>query len=139
MSGIKLFMISAKTGKNLNRVMDEVLRVYEKWNLRVSTGALNDWLNRFKKVQKAPTEEGEILKIRFISQIKTRPPTFTLFINDKNLLKDNYLKYINQKITEEFGLEGIPIRIIQRDLNYWKTKKKFENNNPGELLSKVLL
>jgi len=62
---IKLFCVSAKTGLNLNKVLDEVLMVYKKWNLRVTTGMLNDWLRRFKKIHPAPTHNRETLKIRY--------------------------------------------------------------------------
>ena len=70
--------------------MDEVLKVYEKWNTRVSTGLLNKWLHAFQRVQRMPTEDGRMLKMKFLMQIKTRPPTFFLFVNRKNLLTDNF-------------------------------------------------
>ena len=95
--------------------MNYVLDSYEKWNIRISTGTLNDWLNRFKKVQNTPTDGGNRLKIRFVSEVKARPPTFVVFVNDKSLFKPNYMRFMRQKLGEEFGLEGTPIRFIVRE------------------------
>lgn len=75
-------------------MMNYVLQAFEKWNIRVSTGMLNDWLNRFKKVQSAPTDSGTKLKIYFVSQVKSRPPTFVVFVNDKTLFKSNYMRFM---------------------------------------------
>lgn len=111
----KLICISAKTGLNMDRVMDEVIKLYDKWNLRVSTGLLNDWLRKFKKLMKPPTEQGEILVVKFAMQISTRPPTFTVFVNDEAMFKENYFRFMRQSLTKEFGLEGVPIRINIRD------------------------
>lgn len=66
---IPLSIISAKTGFKVDNLMDNVLNIYEKWNLRISTGMLNSWLNNFKRIQAMPTEEGNSLKMRFISQV----------------------------------------------------------------------
>mmetsp|Transcript_20638 Transcript_20638/g.28458 ORF Transcript_20638/g.28458 Transcript_20638/m.28458 type:complete len:101 (-) Transcript_20638:161-463(-) len=95
--------------------MDEVLRVYEKWNTRVSTGLLNQWIRAFCKVQRMPSDNGKILKIRYLMQIKTRPPTFFLFVNNKRLVSDNFERFLRNSICDEFGFEGVPIRILVRD------------------------
>lgn len=95
MRGVYLHCMSAKSnGVDKEEMMGYVLKSYEKWNMRVSTGMLNDWLNRFKKVQNAPTEGGNRLKIRFVSQVKSRPPTFVIFVNDKSLFKPNYMRFM---------------------------------------------
>jgi len=62
------------------------LRVYEKWNTRVSTGLLNKWLTEFKKVQRMPQEDGKHLKMRYLMQVKSRPPTFFLYVNNRRLV-----------------------------------------------------
>lgn len=66
---IPLNILSAKTGYKVDDIMDQVLHLYEKWNIRISTGILNNWLSNFKKVQSMPTEDGDKLKIRFMSQV----------------------------------------------------------------------
>lgn len=67
MKGIKIYCISAKTGQGVDTLMDSVLAIYDKWNFRVATGTLNSWLRNFKKISNLPTEQGDILKIKFIS------------------------------------------------------------------------
>lgn len=82
--------VSAKTGSRVDSVMTEVMRVYEKWNTRVSTGLLNKWIYEFSKVQRMPSDEGKKLKLKYLMQIKTRPPTFFVFCNRKNLVTNNF-------------------------------------------------
>lgn len=67
---IPLNILSAKTGFKVDDIMDQVLQLYEKWNIRISTGILNNWLSNFKKIQNLPNEDGDKLKIRFMSQVK---------------------------------------------------------------------
>ncbi|KAL4455326.1 hypothetical protein ABPG74_012478 [Tetrahymena malaccensis] len=130
--GVYLHCMSAKNnGNDKEEMMNYVLKAYEKWNIRISTGMLNDWLNRFKKVQNAPTEGGNRLKIRFVSQVKSRPPTFVVFVNDKVLFKPNYMRFMRQKMAEEFGLDGTPLRFIVRE-----TDQKVKN--PKKLSEKYI-
>jgi GTP-binding protein len=75
--------ISVKTNEGVDRLMDEVLKIYERWNCRVSTGLLNDWLRRFKKLDNLPIDGNNQLKVRYIVQAKVRPPTFVAFVNNK--------------------------------------------------------
>jgi GTP-binding protein len=96
-------------------MMEEVLRVYEKWNTRISTALLNKWIRAFCKVQRMPSEDGKFLKIRYLMQVKTRPPSFYLYVNDRHIIKENYLKFIRHSIIKEFGLQGVPVRILVRD------------------------
>lgn len=115
MKSVVLIMSSAKNGHNLSKIMDETLSLYNTWNKRISTGLLNRWLNAYKKVQSLPSENGAKLNIKFISQIKARPPTFYLYVNDRALMKENYYKRFINALSEEFGLKGVPIRILLRD------------------------
>jgi len=89
--GIPIAFVSAKMGKRVDSIMDEVMRVYEKWNTRVSTGLLNKWIYEFNKVQRMPSDQGKHLKLRYLMQIRTRPPTFFVFCNRKSLMTDNFL------------------------------------------------
>ena len=122
--GIPIAYVSAKTGQRTDRIMDEVLRVYEKWNTRVSTGLLNKWIHAFAKVQKMPTNNGKMLKLRYLMQIKTRPPTFFLYVNNKRLLTDNFEQFLRNSISKEFGFIGVPIRILVRDNRTQYARKK---------------
>lgn len=126
-----LAYISAKTGQRVDTIMDEVLRVYEKWNTRVSTALLNKWIIAFQKVQKLPSEQGKALKLRYLMQIKMRPPTFFLFVNSKKLYSDNFEKFMRNSIAKEFGFEGVPIRILIRDNRSQYRKKNLASINPA--------
>lgn len=113
---IPITYVSAKTGLRVDNLMDETLRVYEKWNTRVSTGLLNKWLYEFNKVQRMPHDtKGSKLKMRYIMQIKIRPPTFFVFCNRRALCSANFEAYIRTCLAKEFGYVGVPIRILLRD------------------------
>lgn len=116
--GIPLTFVSAKTGIRVDKIMDEVLRVYEKWNTRVSTSLLNKWLTAMKRVHKMPGMGGKHLKIRYIMQIKARPPTFFIFVNDINLVPEVYKRFLRNSLIKEFGFEGVPVRLLFRDNKY---------------------
>ena len=113
--GIPMAFVSAKTGTRMDNIMQEVMRVYEKWNTRVSTGLLNKWIYAFNKVQRMPSVDGRKLKLKYLMQIRTRPPTFFVFCNRKNLMSDNFEQYLRNCISQEFGFIGVPIRILLRD------------------------
>jgi len=113
--GVPITFVSAKTGIRVNKVMDEVLRVYEKWNTRVTTSLLNKWLIALKKVHKMPGVDNKFLRIRYIMQIKSRPPTFFIFVNDTKLIPEIYKRYLRNTIIKEFGFEGVPVRLLFRD------------------------
>lgn len=115
LKGLNLVVTSASTKYNIRKLLNEVLELYEKWNTRISTGVLNRWLESFKKVQNMPTEAGELLKIKYVAQIKSRPPTFYMFVNDRSLMKENYMKNFISSLSKEFGLGGVPVRVIMRD------------------------
>lgn len=80
--------------------MDAVLKVYERWNRRISTGLLNDWLRRFKKLDNLPVDGNNQLKIRYVVQAKSRPPTFVAFVNNNQLFKENYLRFMRGNLVE---------------------------------------
>lgn len=89
----------------------------------INLGMMNDWLRQFKKLHNLPQHNGVQLNIRFISQVKARPPTFTLFVNNTELFDDDYQKFMKSKLTQEFNFEGVPIRFILRDKNFNVDKK----------------
>ena len=133
LKGLHIVLVSAHTKHNLNNLLNDMIHLYDSWNLRIGTGLLNRWLDSFKKVQNLPTEHGSLLKIKYITQIKARPPTFYVFVNDKSLMKENYYKNFSNSLCAEFGLSGVPVRIIFRD-KHLKAKKI---HKPGFNLKKA--
>lgn len=131
---IPLLFVSAQSGNNVKNIMENVLTLYEKWNERISTGTLNDWLKRIQKFENIPNDGQTRLKMRFISQIKTRPPTFAVFVNDKDLARENFEKFMSTTISNEFGFSGVPVRFVFRDSNYLKTKKRVEQKDADKPL-----
>lgn len=125
--GIPIAFVSAKTGTRVDTVMQEVMRVYEKWNTRVSTGLLNKWIYEFSKVQRMPQENGKRLKLKYLMQIRTRPPAFFVFCNRKALVTDNFEQYLRHCISKEFGFIGVPIRILLRDARSQYSAKKMSS------------
>lgn len=131
-----LHFISATDGTRVQNILDAVHKTFLAWNTRISTGLLNGWLRRFKKVQKLPTERDHKLKIQFVVQIKSRPPTFAVFINDMEMTDENYVRFMKEHLQDEFKLKGCPIRLIFRATQYKATKKRVEkviNASKGEL------
>ena len=83
--------------------------------LRVSTSVLNDVLNEAVTIVQPPTDKGKRLKIFYMTQASTKPPTFVVFVNDKDLFHFSYERYLMNQIRKEFGLTGTPIRMIVRE------------------------
>ena len=114
----KLIFISGKTGYNTLHILDSVITLYNNWNRRANTGLLNKWLTDIKKIQLMPQEDGRHLGIRFITQIKIRPPTFYIYVNSSSLITPNFARFIQHSLGVEFGYDGIPVRVA------WKDNKK---------------
>ena len=109
--------ISAKTGKRVDKVIGEVKRVYENASRRISTGLLNDVIGEAISVNEPPTHKGRRLKITFATQINTNPPTFALFVNDRELMHFSYVRYIENTLRKAFDFSGTPIKISVRNKN----------------------
>lgn len=123
--------ISAKEGIRVASILKQVHLAYTHWNARISTGMLNIWLRKFKRVQKMPTSRHKKLKIMYLVQIKTRPPTFSVFINDLTLADENYIRFMKWHIASEFNLHGSPIRFVFRGTKYKSLKKRVEKMVKG--------
>lgn len=108
--GVPLVPISALRGKNKEKLLDQVLAIYATWNQRISTGKLNRWLEEIVAHHPPPLVAGRRIKIKYLTQIKTRPPTFVLFSSKSTELPDSYVKYLVNGMRQSFGLEGVPIR-----------------------------
>lgn len=109
--------ISAKTGKRVDKVISEVKRVYENASRRISTGLLNDVIGEAISVNEPPTHKGRRLKITFATQINANPPTFALFVNDRELMHFSYKRYIENTLRKAFDFSGTPIKISVRNKN----------------------
>lgn len=121
-----LSFVCAKDGMRVENILKTVHKTFLCWNTRISTGMLNIWLKKFKRVQKMPTTRDKKLKILFLVQIKTRPPTFSVFINDMEMTDDSYIRFMKSHLAQEFGLVGTPIRFVFRGTKYKHLKKRFE-------------
>lgn len=115
MSYAPIIFISAKTGQRVDRLFQLIKYVDEQNALRVTTGMLNELLARATARVQPPSDKGRRLKIYYMTQISTRPPTFVCFVNRKDLFHFSYQRYIENQIRETFGLEGTPVRLIVRE------------------------
>ncbi len=112
----KMF-VSAKTGQRLIKLYETIDAVVENHAMRVQTGVLNEIMAEAVAMQQPPTDKGKRLKLFYITQASVKPPTFVIFVNDKELMHFSYTRYIENKIREAFGFAGTPLKFIirQRD------------------------
>ncbi len=115
MSYAPIIFISAKTGQRINKLFELIKFVDTQNAFRVSTGVLNDLLARAVAKVQPPSDKGKRLKIYYMTQISTRPPTFVCFCNSRDLFHFSYQRYIENQIREVYGLEGTPVRIEIRE------------------------
>ena len=118
----KIF-ISAKTKQRLNQIFDKATEVYEQCTKRVSTGLLNKVVKELYALNPPTSVKGKKLKLLYATQAGVQPPTFVLFANNGDLLKDHYKRYIENKLREAFGFFGTPIRISVRERSEKESKK----------------
>ncbi|MCQ4725823.1 ribosome biogenesis GTPase Der [Anaerotignum faecicola] len=109
--------ISAKTGQRVNKMLETIKTVHENHALRISTGLLNDVLIEAMAMQQPPSDKGKQLRIYYVTQVSVKPPTFVLFVNDRQLLHFSYRRYIENQFREAFGFVGTPIHFIVRERN----------------------
>ncbi len=115
MSYVPFIFISAKTGQRVDKLFELINQVSANNAMRVTTGALNDLLAHATARVQPPSDKGKRLKIYYITQPATRPPTFVCFVNNKELFHFSYQRYLENQIRESFGLKGTPVRIISRE------------------------
>lgn len=123
MSYAPIIFISAKTGQRLDRLFELIKFVDTQNAMRISTGKLNDVLSAAITRVQPPTDKGRRLKIYYMTQASTRPPTFVCFVNSKDLFHYSYQRYIDNQIREVFGLEGTPTRYVVREREKRNGKK----------------
>jgi len=106
--------LSALTGRGVERLMPKVFETYDIWNKRVPTPKLNRWLREMETLHPPPLAKGRRIRLRFMTQIKTRPPTFVLSVSQPEALGDDYLRFLTNRLRQDFGLPGVPIRLAMR-------------------------
>ena len=113
--GVPTVTISALKKKGLDKLLSAVIKVYERWNIRIPTAPLNKWFSDVQELNPAPLGKNKRrIKLKYITQAKTRPPSFFIFSSNPEGLPASYLRYLTNQLRETFNLRGIPIRINVR-------------------------
>ena len=114
LKGIACLPISVRIGKNLDRLLPLVIEAHERWSTRIATAPLNRWLAEATAAHPPPMAKGRRVKIRYATQVSTRPPTFVLFVSQAGALHETYLRYLTNSLREAFDLPGVPLRLRPR-------------------------
>ncbi len=125
--GAPLITVSAKTGRGLDRLNDAIMRAYEVWNRRVTTAQLNRWLAGQVEAHPPPAPQGKRIKLRYMTQAKTRPPGFVVMCSHPDKVPESYSRYLVNGLRVDFDMPGTPIRLYMRgqnDANPYKGRKK---------------
>ena len=111
----EIMFISAKTGQRLPKLFDMIDMVIENHTMRIETGVVNKIMAEAVAMQQPPSDKGKRLRLYYITQVSVKPPTFVIFVNDKELMHFSYTRYIENRIREAFGFRGTPLRFIIRE------------------------
>ena len=111
----EIIFISAETGQRLNKLFETIDMVRENQTMRVATGVLNEIITEATALQQPPADKGKRLKIYYTTQVAVKPPTFVNFVNDKELMHFSYVRYLENRIREAFGLRGTALKFITRE------------------------
>lgn len=111
----ELLTVSALTGQRLPKLYETIDAVVENCTLRVATGVLNEIMAEAVAMQQPPSDKGKRLRLYYISQVSVKPPTFVIFVNDKELMHFSYTRYIENQIRQSFGFQGTPLKFIIRE------------------------
>lgn len=112
--GVVCLPISVRTGKNIDRLLPAVVDLEAVWSKRVSTSMLNRWLEHALDEHAPPLAKGRRVKIRYATQVSTKPPTFALFVSQAKALPDSYLRYLANSLRDAFEFEGVSLRLLER-------------------------
>ena len=115
MSYAEIMFISAKTGQRLNKMFEMIDMVLENNAMRVATGVLNEIMTEAVAMQQPPSDKGKRLKLYYITQVAVKPPTFVIFVNDKELMHFSYTRYLENRIRDTFGFKGTALKFIIRE------------------------
>ena len=127
LKGAPLVTVSAKTGRGMDRLHEAIMRAYEVWNRRVTTAQLNRWLTGMLEAHPPPAPQGKRIKLRYMTQAKTRPPGFVVMCSHPDKVPESYNRYLVNSLRLDFDMPGTPIRIWMRgqnDANPYKGRKK---------------
>lgn len=124
--GVEVVYLSSTDNQNIQLVIDACIRAYDVWNIKIPTAKLNKWIEYTLEHHQLPLiKNGRRVRIKYVLQTKTRPPTFKLFTNYPDEIHDSYRKYLINSLRESFGLPGIPIRLLfEKTENPYEPKKK---------------
>ena len=125
--GAPLITVSAKTGRGLDRLHQAIMRAYEVWNSRITTAQLNRWLSGMMEAHPPPAPQGKRIKMRYMTQAKTRPPGFVVMCSHPDKVPDSYSRYLVNGLRVDFDMPGTPIRLWMRgqsDANPYKGRQK---------------
>ena len=127
LNGVPVIAVSGMTGAGLDRLMQAVIDAHDVWNRRASTSALNRWLEGVTSAHPPPAVSGRRIRLDYVTQVKSRPPTFVLFASRADKVPDQYKRYLVNSLRETFDLPGTPIRLTLREKAnpYAKKKKKW--------------
>ncbi len=111
----EIMFISAKTGQRTDKIFGMIQMVIENNSMRIATGVLNEIVTEAVAMQQPPSDKGKRLKIYYTTQAAVKPPTFVVFVNDKNLMHFSYLRYLENRIRDAFGFRGTSLKFIVRE------------------------
>ena len=139
LKGAPLVTVSAKTGKGLDRLHQAIMRAHEVWNRRATTAQLNRWLTGMLEQHPPPAPGGRRIKMRYATQVKTRPPAFVVMSSFPDMVPESYKRYLVNGLREDFDMPGTPIRLYLRDQgdkNPYKDKKSSQPSRLSKHLKK---
>ena len=137
--GAPLVTVSAKTGRGVDRLQEAIMKAHEVWNRRVTTAQLNRWMTGMLEAHPPPAPGGKRIKMRYITQVKTRPPNFVVMTSFPDAVPASYTRYLVNGLREDFDMPGTPIRLTLRgqgDTNPFKGKRKSQPSKLRKHLKK---
>jgi GTP-binding protein len=127
LKGVPVLTVSAKTGKGIDQLLGAAFELREQWSRRITTGELNRWFERAVEANPPPAPGGKRIKLRYITQIKSRPPTFVVFGSRVDQLPESYRRYLLNSLRRDVGLGPVPLRMSMRS-----SKNPFDQSRDGE-------
>jgi GTP-binding protein len=112
--GLAIVPVSARSGQGMDRLLTAALDVYDRWNCRISTAKLNRWLGQATEAHPPPAAKGRAVRLRYMAQTKSRPPSFVIFANRPAALPQSYMRYLGNSLREAFKLQGVVVRLHMR-------------------------
>lgn len=131
--GAPLVTVSAKTGRGIDRLHAAILQAHEVWNRRISTSKLNRWLNGMLEAHPPPAPQGKRIKLRYMTQVKTRPPGFVVMCSHPDKMQASYSRYLVNGLRVDFDMPGTPIRLFMRSQNDQNPFKGRKKSKPSKL------